>query len=218
MKRQSLSSVPSSSTPRQASARKSLPSSLPKRPQSQTLKPASVTKPKLEQKHLRSSSSPSALPIRSRSRSSISSLDRPVAPKSPASPTATNLSVSQLATLKQWFTSHIRDPHPTENDKVELSALTGLTTQQVNNWIVGTRSKIDSAVSKRRNSNASSISNSSSRLRPSGLSISVSAAEKPELDPLMFKKIHQVAKKIKVYVSEYRFVLCACNHAAFCIL
>lgn len=38
------------------------------------------------------------------------------------------------AALSSWFYEHINDPYPTEEDKNALSAATGLTLTQVNNW------------------------------------------------------------------------------------
>ena len=43
------------------------------------------------------------------------------------------------AYLKQWLLSHIEDPYPTRQEKQQLAALSGLTTNQVKTWFANAR-------------------------------------------------------------------------------
>ena len=62
-------------------------------------------------------------------------------------PTATtkkkrpNLPVQAKDILSNWFREHVDHPYPTQSEKMELSELTGLTLQKVDNWFINERSR-----------------------------------------------------------------------------
>ncbi|KAG0441478.1 Homeobox protein HD-2 [Dictyocoela muelleri] len=54
----------------------------------------------------------------------------------------TNYSKSVSKTLKNWLREHIRNPYPTEAEKLELCKITGLDHTQINNWFINARRRI----------------------------------------------------------------------------
>lgn len=54
----------------------------------------------------------------------------------------TNYSKGVSKTLKTWLRDHIRNPYPTEAEKIELCRITGLDHTQINNWFINARRRI----------------------------------------------------------------------------
>lgn len=72
------------------------------------------------------------------------SIEREISDYTPTSSTKKkrpNLPVHAKDILSTWFREHVDHPYPTQSEKMELSELTGLSLQKVDNWFINERSR-----------------------------------------------------------------------------
>eukprot|EP01133_Synstelium_polycarpum_P010249 gene10249-11951_t len=62
-----------------------------------------------------------------------------------------NLSKDATVHLKKWLVNHLHNPYPVQDEKEELSRLTGLTIQQVSNWFINARRRNLDKLRKKHN-------------------------------------------------------------------
>eukprot|EP00871_Galdieria_phlegrea_P002439 jgi/Galph1/3196/GphlegSOOS_G1843.1 len=53
-----------------------------------------------------------------------------------------NLSKDKIEPLRKWFETHENYPYPTEEEKKELSQVTGISVHQITNWFINRRKRV----------------------------------------------------------------------------